>query len=178
MRDGGVLVIVLGYGCHLTDPMKKYLDSVTRFVETNEVVAVITTGGYTNRKTAPGVSEAGMMANYLKKCGVAVPILLEESARTTNENLHGVARIVDKRQQFTNASMVIFCDSARSLKVRILAQLILGQQPKIVAYELTSGLAAKVKQLFIATPLDILACRFPFFEKMELRRKERIMNNS
>ena len=176
-KDALVLVVVLGYGCHLTEPMKNYLNSVVSFVETNCVVAIVVAGGYTNRKSAPGVSEAGTMAAYLKECGVRNPIILEETAVTTNENLRGVARITSERR-LTNKRVVIFCDNARGLKVKILAWLILGHWPKIKTYKLTKGLAAKIKQLVIATPLDILASQFPFFEKMELRRKEHIMNDS
>lgn len=177
MDENGALVVVLGYGCHLTGPMKKYLDSVVSFVATNKVVAIITTGGYTNRKTAPGISEAGMMAGYLKQSGVVVPILLEETAVTTNENICDVAKITSERQ-LVAARAVIFCDSARSLKVKVLARLVLGYWPRVVSYELTKGLAAKIQQLFVAMPLDVLASQFLFFEKMELRRKEHIMNNS
>lgn len=177
MSEKNVLVVVLGYGCHLTEPMQKYLDLVASFMEDGNVVAIITTGGYTNRKSAPGVSEAGIMAAYLKECGVATPILLEETAVTTNENLRSVVRIARERQ-IAEKRVVIFCDSARSFKVRILARLILGRWPEIRAYELTSGLVAKIKQFLVATPLDVLASQFSFFEKMELRRKEHIMNNS
>lgn len=177
MSENNALVVVLGYGCHLTEPMKKYLDSVILFVAKNRVVAIIATGGYTNRKSAPVISEAGMMADYLKERGVVVPILLEELAVTTNENLRGVAKITSERK-LAHARTVIFCDDARSLKVRILARLVLGYWPEVATYKLTNGLVAKIKQLFIATPLDILASQFPFFEKMELRRKEHIMNNS
>jgi len=177
VAEKDALVVVLGYGCHLTEPMRKYLDYVVSFVSTNDVAAVVTTGGYTNRKSAPGVSEAGMMAAYLKEQGITVPIILEENSVTTNENLHGVARIM-REQQLTNKRVIIFCDNARNLKVKILARLILGRWPKTKTYGLTKGLIPKIKQLVIATPLDILASQFPFFEKMELRRKEHIMNNS
>ena len=177
MGEKNALVVVLGYGCHLTEPMKKYLDLVVSFARAGNVAAIITTGGYTNRKSAPGVSEAGMMAAYLEEQGVTVPILLEEVAVTTNENLRGVARITRERR-LTNKRVVIFCDNARNIKVKILAWLILDHWPETKTYELTKGLVAKIKQLVIATPLDILASQFPFFEKMELRRKEYIMNNS
>ena len=177
MAEKDALVVVLGYGGHLTEPIKKYLDLVGSFAMAGNVAAIITTGGYTNRKSAPGVSEAGVMAAYLKECGVTTPILLEETAVTTNENLRGIARIT-REQRVTNKRVVIFCDNARSLKVKILAWLILGHWLEIKTYELTKGLIAKIKQLVIATPLDILASQFPFFEKMELRRKEHIMNDS
>ncbi|KKT74043.1 MAG: hypothetical protein UW71_C0037G0007 [Parcubacteria group bacterium GW2011_GWB1_44_7] len=177
MAEKDALVVVFGYGCHLTESMRRYLDRVVSFVERNNVVAIIVTGGYTNRKSAPGISEAGMMAAYLKKQGVTVPILLEKMAVTTNENLRGVARIANERR-LSDRRVVVFCDNARGLKVKILARLILGHWPEIKTHKLTKGLAAKIKQLVIATPLDVLASQFPFFERMELRRKEHIMNNS
>jgi len=177
VAEKDALVVVLGYGCHLTEPMKKYLDCVAAFVDTNDIATVITTGGYTNRKSAPGISEAGMMAAYLEKQGVTVPILLEETAVTTNENLRSIIRIARERR-LADKRIIVFCDSARSFKVKILARFILGLWPEIKTYELTKGFVAKIKQLVIATSLDILASQFPFFEKMELRRKEHIMNNS
>lgn len=94
MAEKDALVVVLGYGCHLTEPMKNYLDSVASFVATNSVTAIVATGGYTNRKSAPGVSEAGMMAAYLKGRGVITSVILEETAVTTNENLRSVAGII------------------------------------------------------------------------------------
>lgn len=177
MDENNALVVVLGYGCHLTEPMKKYLDFIVSFTKAGNVAAIITTGGYTNRKSAPGISEAGMMATYLMERDIATPIFLEETAITTNENLCSVLRIA-REQKLTNKRVVVFCDSARSFKVRILARLILGRWPEIKTYELTKGLIPKIKQLLIATPLDVLASQFPFLEKMELRRKEHIMNNS
>lgn len=177
MAERDALVVVLGYGCHLTEPMKNYLDSVISFVERNGVTAIVATGGYTNRKSAPGISEAGMMASYLKECGVKIPIILEETSVTTNENLRSVGRIIRERRLAVQR-VVIFSDSARSFKVKVLARLILGRWPEVRTYELTKGLVAKFKQIFVATPLDVLASQFPLFEKMELRRKEHIMNNS
>lgn len=177
MAEKDALVVVLGYGCHLTEPMKCYLNSVVSFVKTNNVLAVVTTGGYTNRKSAPGINEAGMMAAYLKERGVETPIILEKTAVTTNENLRSVAEIIRERR-LAGHRLVIFSDGARSFKVKVLARLILGRWPEVKTYELTRGLVAKLKQVFVATPLDVLASQFPFFEKMELWRKEHIMNNS
>ncbi len=177
MGEKDALVVVLGYGCHLTEPMKKYLDFVASFAKANNVAAIIATGGYTNRKSAPGISEAGMMAAYLKEWGIAKPIILEETAVTTNENLRSVMRILHE-QRLADKRVVVFCDSARSFKVKILARLILGRWPEVKTYELTRGLVAKLKQIFVATPFDMLASRFSFFERMELRRKEYIMDNS
>lgn len=179
MIENDLLVIVLGYGYHLTDPIKRYLEFVTSFIrqQRSGTTTIITTGGYTNRKSAPGVSEAGMMAGYLKECGVTAQIIVEESSVTTIENLRNVKSIAHELG-FTGKQIVVFCDSARSFKVRIIGRLIISCWLKINTYKLTKGVVANLKQLIIATPLDILASQFSFFEKMALRRKEDIMNNS
>jgi len=177
VKEDSALVVVLGYGCHLDEPMKNYLNSVVSFVATNDVVAVIVTGGYTNRKSAPGISEAGMMASYLKESGVKTPIILDEISVTTNMNLRNIGKII-RELDLTNQRVVIFSDEARGFKVKVLARLILNRWPEIKTYRLTRGVVAKLKQIFVAMPLNILALHFPFFERMELRRKERIMNNS
>lgn len=177
MEEQGTIVVVLGYGCHLSCEMKMYLDLVVSFVAKNNVGAIIATGGYTNRKSAPGVSEAGMMATYLRERGVATRIILDETAVTTNQNLRSVVRVIGKRH-FVGKRIVVFCDRARSIKVRILARIILGCWPELRPSTLTKGLRAIIMQLFVAMPLDVLASQFPFFEEMEIRRKERIMNQS
>lgn len=177
MCEKKAIVVVLGYGCHLTEKMKRYLDFVILFVEKNPVSAIITTGGFTNRKSAPGISEAGMMAKYLKKRGVTTAIMLEETATTTNENILGVANIIFDLYA-TKGRIVIFCDEARSWKVKVISRFVFGFWPKIITYDLTNNFLAKIKQIIIATPLDILALRFEFLAKMEHRRRENIMNNS
>jgi len=172
----GNLLIVLGYGCYLNEGMRGYLNTVIKFVNTNEVVSIITTGGFTNPKGAPGVSEAGMMAEYLSK-NHSTPIILEEFARTTTENLKGVKKILEKNPELTRLRVVIFCDSCRSLKVKIITHHILRLWPKIISCDLTKKISKKMKQLLIATPLDVIALWIPFLEKMEIKRREKRNSN-
>jgi len=167
----------MGYGCHLTDLMRKYLDNVMHLEGARNVAAIIATGGYTNKKTAPGMSEAMMMTDYLKRSGSTTVIFQEKAARTTAENLKNVQRMLPY-YHLTGRRIVIFCDEAHKLKVKLLAHFIFGFVPEIRAHKVTGGLAAKIKQLFVATPLTVLALWFPFFERMELRRRERIMDES
>lgn len=167
-----VVVVVLGYGCILTDRVKGYLDKVIDFVQNSNVSAIITTGGFTNPKEAPGVSEAKMMADYiLFKGAVRAPIVLEEDAFTTNENLKNCALIY--KQRFSGKPVVVFCDRARIIKVKVLFRLAFGFWPEVKYYEITKGLSEKLRQIIIATPLDILATIFPLLEKLERRRREK-----
>ena len=177
MAKKKALVVVLGYGCHLTESMKHYLDSVVSFVADNDVEAIIVTGGCTNLKSAPGISEARMMASYLKDCWDKAPVFLEEVSVTTNDNLQNVAKILVK-ESFSCQRIVLFCSETHAVKVKLLARLILGCWPEVRTYELTKGLVPKLKQVFVATPLDVLALYIPFFGKLQLQRKEHIMKNA
>lgn len=130
-KDNSV-VVVLGYGCYLTKEIKEYLGLVVGFLKDRKVAAIITTGGHTN-PNLPEVSEAGIIADYLKSSGVTVPIFLEEDSKTTNENLRGAKKILHEYELVDN-KIIIFCDSVRALKVKILARLILGRWPEIRTY--------------------------------------------
>lgn len=61
------IVIVCGYGCHLDTPLRPYLDRVVNFINSieNSRLLVIFCGGPTQQKTAPGVTEAALMADYV-----------------------------------------------------------------------------------------------------------------
>ena len=66
MSSESAVVAVLGYGCHLTTEIGEYLEKVASFVAHNPTEAIITSGGFTNQKTAPERTEAGMMAFELE----------------------------------------------------------------------------------------------------------------
>ena len=142
MKD--ILLIVLGYGCYLNTGMREYLNAVIKFVNTNEITKIITTGGFTNPNGAPGVSEAGMMAKYLSK-NISTPIILEENARTTTENLKGIKSVLQQNPELTHCNLVIFCDSCRSIKVKIITHHILKFWPKVIPYDLTKRISKKAK---------------------------------
>lgn len=54
------VVAVLGYGCFLTDEVIGLLNAACDFIQTQKVEFVILTGGQTNPRSAPDVSEAGL----------------------------------------------------------------------------------------------------------------------
>ena len=176
MYKNTIVVIVMGYGCHLTPAMRGYLDSVIAFKPPQEIKAIITTGGYTNRRSAPKVSEAGMMATYLQEHGVTTPLFIVDTTTTTNENLKAVDEIMIKHS-FESCRIVIFCDRSRSVKVQVLGKLIFGDWPDIKPYNLTTKLTSRLKQL-IVTPLDIMATRIPILRALEHWHRERIMDRS
>lgn len=177
MSGQGVLVVVLGYGCHLTDPVRKYLNSVVKYVKRDHRVSlIITSGGFTARKSAPGVSEAGMMAEYLRSQDLTIPILLEQESRTTKENFLHVRTKTEQEPAFRE--IVIFCDSCRRFKVFVFALYYLRRWPTIKTYDLTKSWKAKLRQVCMATPLDLLSFVIPALEKRELAIRERRMDSS
>lgn len=171
------VAIVMGYGCHLTDGLIAYLDVAVNFAKYNQLAAIICSGGFTNQRSAPGVSEASVLAGYLRQSGVFQPIYLDESARTTAENLHG-ARAVMKEKRLRPKSLVIFCDAARAMKVRILARAILGQWPLIITYDLSKKKAEWLKQTLIALPLDVVGLAVPALREAMVKRRKKIMEKS
>lgn len=176
MENRRRVAIVLGYGCHLTDPIKRYLEKVAAYDSAIPFYLIITTGGFTQEKSAPGVSEARMMADYLESFGVSTPVILEEEALTTLENLRFVYELV-RANGLENKKLVIFCDSARAFKIKLLARLIFGKWPRIASYDFSKSVRPKLKQLFINTPIELLAFFVPPLERLGLRKRERLNAN-
>ena len=169
MHKKEVLVVVLGYGCDLS-AIERYLQSVVSFVESHEVQAIIASGGFTSLRSAPGVSEAAMMADYLKECGVTTPIYLDEEALTTADNIRAIPKIC-KKERLPVAPIVIFCDKAHSVKVQLLARLVLRRWVDVSTYGLTQGFVPIAKQILV-TPLDVLAAKVPILDVLAHLRKQ------
>jgi len=167
------VVAVLGYGCHLTPEVRDYLDRVVAFVKGRINCVIILTGGFTDKRNAPGISEARMMELYLKERGVTQEIILDETARTTNENITAINRIMHERGYAQCADVDIFCDWAHQFKVKFAA----GRTSSIptchyLTHSVTKGFARVGKQLIIATLLCWIANRIPFFQRLEVLRKQ------
>lgn len=132
------IIVVNGYGCHLDTPLKPYLDRVVRFF--NDVPSLIYpillfTGGPTQQKTAPGVTEAGLMAEYVTKHRDRrirpSDYFKEDTAFTTYDN---IARSADwirnvlpkldpvSKRLFDGTKITIFCEATRSANVVMLAR--------------------------------------------------------
>lgn len=177
MRDLERLFVVLGYGCHLTERVRGYLAHAAARIEGDGLV--ITTGGRTAEVSAPGVSEAALMADHLVSLGVSLPIEREERARTTVENLRNVARMIESRG-LSAGSVVIFCDRARQRKIAGLARYFLGRRVafSISAYDLRRTWMHTLVQSTIAVPFDLLCARLHWLERISLLVVERRMRRS
>lgn len=167
---------VLGYGCQIGN-LKGYLDKIAKFIKDNNIQLVILHGAPTCKKSRPGISEAKLMADYLKAEGVLAKMILDEKSRTTKENILA-AKDLFQRNRIDPKNSIFFCDTCHDTKVRLISCMILGIWPKTVTHYVTRNSLIKAKQVFLATPLNILAVRFSLLEKLELRRKEKITRKS
>lgn len=164
------LIVVLGYGCHLHQRMRNYLRLVANYAMSKDDVIIITTGGFTNPVSAPGMSEARIIGEYLIKLGVETTILLEEEARTTKENLMNVRSLLSKLN-LSPQSITIFGDKIRGFKVKFLARKIFKRELKFIGYDLTQDWKAKARQILIGTPVEIFGYYLPFIEKIKLKKR-------
>ncbi len=138
MADERNVVVVCGYGCHLKDPcgkdtpLKSYLDRVVDFLGETLPWMVIYCGGYTQRATAPGKSEAWVMLEYVgRNYGRFKALTYDENGSyTTYWNIRNAATIV-RNSLFHYARgekvcITIFCEATRAPNVVMLARHFMG----------------------------------------------------
>lgn len=171
-----MIYLVLGYGCHLNLDTRFYLETVSDHIIKES--PTIVSGGFTNQKSAPGKSEAGIMKQFFQGNGFS-DLVVEESSITTLENLENCKKIIVGSDKYRGKKIIIFCDSCRALKVWLMSLFIFGiPTPRIITVDVTRNWFKKMKQIFIATPLDLLAMAIPFVRKLQRQRKERIIKIS
>lgn len=165
---------VLGYGCHLTPALRCYLDGAAQQIgaeieaHPERSALLFCSGGFTMHGSAPGVSEARLMADYLRERGLTLPQVLDEEARTTLENLRHLSRLCAARA-ISAREVVICCDEARQGKIAHVARHLLGAAPTLWSYPLERTTMQAVVQRTLGLGYDALALRVPAIERIGLR---------
>lgn len=160
------VIIVCGYGCDRQGyRIQEYLDYISQI--TNQMrhdYLVITTGGFTNPRQFPGISEASMMTEQLITRGLPTEnILLEEQSLTSNQNIENCSNIV-KNLLKPELKIYIVCDSIRKFKIFIIANKWLrGLNFSILGFDFHRSWKEKIRQI-PATIKDILSAYFPFLD--------------
>ena len=126
------IVIVSGYGCHLDTPLKPYLDRVVRFINSipsDVALQLIFTGGPTQQASAPGVTEAHLMAEYVHKHPdrrrMGLVSFEEDTAFTTYDNISRAAEWIRHTvpdRKYESTKITICCEATRSANVVMLAR--------------------------------------------------------
>lgn len=174
--------IVCGYGTALTPAYCYFLDRPVRYIEDNDMPEIICCGGYTQKLTHPGVSEAAVMARYIyshlsEKKQKTTRIIEEDESLTTLENLHFAHHRHLCLYSKDVYGIVIWCDVARALKIKFIARKFFWSwRHRVETYDI-SGPDELQKQL-IATLLEVAALKFPLLARwhhnQRVKQAERI----
>lgn len=172
------IVIVCGYGCHLVPELQGYLDRVARFCNEQQPDCLILCGGFTQRKSAPGRSEARVMKEYIIPALKYAPKLVytEEDSYTTPDNIENSAKSMRNDGLLEDSTtLTVFCEATRALKTDLLVRHFIGRRATIetASWELMSP----AKQI-VSTLYDWAAITFPplarYFRNKRLQRAEQI----
>ena len=172
------IVIVCGYGCHLVPELRGYLDRVVRFCNENKPDCLILCGGFTQRKSAPCISEAMVMEEYLiPRLNYSSKVMyMEESSYTALDNIDNAVKTIRRDALMEDiTSLTVFCEATRALKMDLLVRHFLGRRADIetASWELMSP----AKQI-VSTLYDWAAIKFPplahYFRNKRLKRAEQI----
>ena len=179
------VVIVCGYGCHLDTPLRPYLDRVAHYVQENQIAELIFCGGATQKQSAPGITEAGLMHSYvLAKVHILPPCLaIENNSYTSYENIEAAAEVLHGINGLAIAEtgprlkITIFCEAQRAPNVIMLARHFL--LPFIngiddITVETASWERADPFKQVRNLIYNCLAIKFPFLARRESKqRRER-----
>lgn len=178
--------IVCGFGCHLKPEVKFYLDRVAQLIDDYKLDIVISSGGYSQKKSAPNISEANVIDEYLRRSRMGkrgVSFFLEYDSLTTFENIrNGTRKLKDAETEVD--FLVVFTDSLRALRVKFLVDRFFPQSAPGIPIVLIEGIpvitsyrGAADKQL-IFTFIECLSYYLPplqwVLRKIREKRAERI----
>lgn len=119
-----------GYGCHIENtPLGfVYLPKIVSFIREWSPRYIILCGGYTQQKSAPGISEASLLFMWLMKIFQGThAFFLDDDSYTTHENIMNAALHVKRFKFVDGIKIVIFCEAQRAPNVLMLARHYLGE---------------------------------------------------
>jgi len=175
-----IAFVVCGYGCDVGGQrIREYLqwvaDLVVEYQGYGYEILIVSTGGITNPAKFLGISEAGMMRDYLVSLGLDIQQFhLEEKAATTEENLRNASSILAAYPEV--GIIFVCCDSIRAKKVQFLAERIfpIKLKPSVEGFDFQRSWRERWRQRLWATPLTILGWYWPWMTNLltALRRKK------
>ena len=166
------MFIVLGYQERREGVLARYLAQVARelaHVRASSDEVIVTSGGVTAKRTAPGVSEAQLMADHLVDAGLDErAIIVEGRSRTTLENFRNSACALRERG-ITPTRAVVFCDAVRETKVAMLARAFFPSVPtELRRHDFERTPLQALVQRTLAVAHDAALLRWPLLERVSL----------
>jgi len=180
------VVIVCGYGCILNEELKGYLNKVAKFLLKNRPAILIFSGGATQKKSAPGKTEADVMYSYITSgLGLDLNMIAERSGSvwievggyTTHGNISGARDLLTKHQVGMCSKITIFCEAHRAPNVVMLARHFLSpfvnSNKDIVVKTASWELADPFRQVGNLI-YNKIAITFPWLKLAQLERWRRV----
>lgn len=166
-----------GYGCHSDTPLGwTYLPKIVCFIQKQRPDYIILCGGFTQRKSAPGVSEARLMFDFIDShYSGALGFILEEDSYTSLENIRNAAQRIRERGD-RRVEITIFCEATRALSVVWLARRFMSDLVEsiddIIVETASWERADPFKQVWKMI-YNRFAARFPHLARRERKRRIR-----
>jgi hypothetical protein len=155
----GAIGIVCGYDLHAD--LERYVSSVAGRLEHESLDGLIVSGGRTSPVSHH--SEAWVMASSLRKSFPELPIVLEERAMTTLDNLTFSREVAWER--FEADRFVIFCDVAHQSKVKVLARMLLQTETSVRALPRSVPLRVRMFEPF-SLVFEVLGALSPAIQRL------------
>jgi hypothetical protein len=172
------VLVVMGYGCHLDTPLGWiYLPRVARFVREQDPDYVIFCGGLTQRKTAPGISEAWSMNLWvIRELGIGkINSFLVNNSYNSLENIQEAAKMIRRLPLGPEKFRItIFCEATRAPGVIWLARrFMLGFVDSIddITVETASWERADPFKQVWKMIYNWFAVRIPYLARRERRKR-------
>ncbi|OGN01332.1 MAG: hypothetical protein A3I26_01185 [Candidatus Yanofskybacteria bacterium RIFCSPLOWO2_02_FULL_43_10] len=185
-------LLINGYGCHLDTPLGRvYLPRMLKFIKENVPDYIILLGGFTQRKSAPGVSEAKLMLTWFFD-QMSTPdqkrFLIEENSYTTLENSRNGAILIPRILGLTMSDdhlpeikITHGCEATRAANIIMLDRYFMGGLVKSIddiTVETASWERADPFRQVKTLIHDKLAITYPWLGLAERERRKRIRRSA
>jgi len=121
------MVLVCGYGCVLDESYRLYLNRIAGFLNIDKPCYIVFSGGPTQQKSAPGKTEAGVMCEYVKTLCPELDKLGWITDTDAFTSLDSIKYLQKALELYDIGNVVVFCDSSRALKVKLMAHKYLSE---------------------------------------------------
>jgi hypothetical protein len=151
-------MLICGFGCHLNDSLSGYLNRAVALCKALKPHYVVFSGGATQQRTAPGLTEAQVMYDFVvPRCGelTGTDWICDHNAFTSVENVINTKRAL--LEHTVPGRLLTYTDASRTLKVRLGTYWLMREwQITQETYDLHSNPVNQVVSLALEAPMIII----------------------